>query len=292
MQAQRILLILLSLLSETFSLQHRYVFYRSMVTIEDETPTRRVFGGDRMTLSNYPAVCALLDRFWNLKCSGSIISKNWVLTAAHCVSNKVALIKYNTIHLKSKEGSIATVLYLYRHPNFQVLEEDEGRGVDVTVLRNDVGLVRTKQTMTLNTELPMDPIAAMLLYAPYDMKNQEIEVLGFGRTDKSDSSLGEELYGVKLKLVGCDRSTWTFCMCGTSVGLSGGRGVCSGDSGGPMTYNGSQIGVTSMGPIECATRTTPGPTAISVFTSLHEYASLISHTIDDTENALKMTRVP
>lgn len=53
-----------------------------------------------------------------------------------------------------------------------------------------------------------------------------------------------------------------------------------------------QIGVTSMGPIECATRTAPGPTATSVFTSLHEYASLISHTIDDTENTLKMTRIP
>lgn len=84
--------------------------------MEDGTLTRRVFGGEPVDLANFPAVCALLDRFWNPRCSGSIVSANWVLTAAHCVSNKLAYIKYNTIHPKSKEGSTATVLYLYRHP--------------------------------------------------------------------------------------------------------------------------------------------------------------------------------
>lgn len=57
-----------------------------------------------------------------------------------------------------------------------MLEEDEGRGVDVTVLRHDVGLIRTKQTMTLITPLPVEPIEAMRRYVPYDMKNEEIEV--------------------------------------------------------------------------------------------------------------------
>lgn len=67
------------------------------------------------------------------------------------------------------------------------------------------------------------------------------QVLGFGRTDKADHGLGEELYAVKLKLIGCDRTTWTFCVCGTTEGQADGRGVCSGDSGGPMIYNGSQV---------------------------------------------------
>jgi hypothetical protein len=64
------------------------------------------------------------------------------------------------------------------------------------------------------------------------------QVLGFGRTERS--TLGEELFLVRLKLVGCERGAWLHCVCGVAAGRDP-RGVCSGDSGGPVLYHGAQV---------------------------------------------------
>lgn len=115
------------------------------------------------------------------------------------------------------------------------------------------------------------------------------QVLGFGRTEKS--MLGEELFEVKLRLVFCERGAWFHCVCGVAAARAGGgaRGVCSGDSGGPVLHRGAQVGVTSMGPLECASgRVDPAEGATSVFTALYKYADLVNATIYDTEAALRM----
>lgn len=60
---------------------------------------------------------------------------------------------------------------------------------------------------------------------------------------------GEELFGVILQLTFCERGAWFHCICGISdsVGRSqGGRGVCSGDSGGPVLYRGLQVNYFTM----------------------------------------------
>lgn len=116
-------------------------------------------------------------------------------------------------------------------------------------------------------------------------------MLGFGRTETS--SLGEELFEVRLRLVSCERSSWKHCVCGETAARAGSaRGVCSGDSGGPVLYRGAQVGVTSMGPLECAAGLADPPDgASSVFTSLYQYADLVNATIHDTEKELHMRRV-
>lgn len=52
--------------------------------------------------------------------------------------------------------------------------------------------------------------------------------------------MGEELFSVKLQLVFCDRGSWFHCVCGVATGRDR-RGVCSGDSGGPVLYRGVQV---------------------------------------------------
>lgn len=140
------------------------------------------------------------------------------------------------------------------------------------------------------------------------------QVLGFGRTELL--AQGERLVSARLRIVSCDRGTWVHCMCGVAGGTGcapSPAGVCSGDSGGPVVYRGTQVAVTSMGPVECtgeegtggqfragntsragsgSRRGTPEPPPISVFTTLYEYAPLINATIMDTENALHMFRLP
>ena len=65
-------------------------------------------------------------------------------------------------------------------------------------------------------------------------------MLGFGRTERS--LLGEELFSADLRLVRCERSDWLYCVCGLASAAAP-RGVCSGDSGGPVLYGGMPVGV-------------------------------------------------
>ncbi|XP_063828459.1 glandular kallikrein-like [Ostrinia nubilalis] len=272
----------------------RYGFYRSMGnqglwSAESELATRRVFGGAAAELAAFPAACALLDRYWTARCSAAVLAPRWALTAAHCVSPRVAYVKFNARRPSSPDGDVAAVHYLYRHPGYKVVQEDEGRGPDVTLLHHDVGLVRTRAAMALAARAATDPLRAMRLYNPVDLKNEEVEVLGFGRTERS--ILGEELFSVKLQLVFCERGAWFHCVCGVAGGRDA-RGVCSGDSGGPVLYRGVQVGVTSMGPLECARAgVAPAAGATSVFTALYNYADLINATIHDTDAALRMRMI-
>ncbi|XP_050663949.1 chymotrypsin-1-like [Leptidea sinapis] len=266
----------------------RYATFRSMEHVVGGG-TRRLFGGRSAALEEWPAVCALLDRYWSARCSAAALTPHWVLTAAHCVSPRLAYVKYNTRRPASNEGDVTPVHYLYRHPKFEVKQEDEGRGPDVTVLHHDVGLVRTRNKMNLDAVADLKMINNLRIHSGFDLQDKNVKVLGFGRTERS--VLGEELFSVELHLVPCEREGWYHCVCGMTL-TGDARGVCSGDSGGPVLYNGVQVGVTSMGPVECARAgDVPPHGASSVFTMLYQYADVVNATISDTETALRMRMI-
>nr|XP_034840883.1 chymotrypsin-2-like [Maniola hyperantus] len=267
----------------------RHAFFRSMDAGAGRGAPgggpRRVFGGAAAQLSEFPAVCALLDRYWSVRCSGTVLTGHWVLTAAHCVTPNIAYVKYNTRRPASMDGNVTAVYLLYRHAEYKVQQKDEGRGPDVTLLHHDVGLVRTRDAMKLASGPGAGAVLDSLrLVNPVSLYGDEVQVLGFGRTERS--VLGEELFSVRLRLLGCERGAWLHCVCGAGDEP---RGVCSGDSGGPVLHQGSPIGVTSMGPVECAqTNGSPAAGATSVFTTLERYADVIEATIHDTDAALRM----
>ncbi|CAG9575314.1 unnamed protein product [Danaus chrysippus] len=265
----------------------RHAFFRFMDRGKSlkGTPARRVFGGSAAELKDFPAVCALLDRYFSVRCTATVISTHWVLTAAHCVTPRLAYVKYNTRRPASGEGNVTAIHYLYQHPKYKVLQKDEGRGIDVVGLHHDVGLVRTRDQIRLATPSSFR-LSAIRKNNPLDLFSQDVKVFGFGRTERS--VLGEELFSVQLRLNGCERSDWIYCVCGVAS-RSKPQGVCSGDSGGPVLYNGVPVGVTSMGPVECTQGGEgPPPGATSVFTSLHPYTDTINATIFDTEATLRM----
>lgn len=96
----------------------KHAFFRNMDV--ESTPggvgSRRVFGGSAIELAEFPAVCALLDRYYVVRCSAIVLTNYWVLTAAHCVTPKLAYVKYNTRRPASNEGNVSAIQYLYRHP--------------------------------------------------------------------------------------------------------------------------------------------------------------------------------
>ncbi|CAG5048601.1 unnamed protein product [Parnassius apollo] len=138
---------------------------------------RRIFGGAPAQLSEFPAVCALLDRFWSTRCSASVLSSHWALTAAHCISPFITYIKYNTRHPIYTEGNVVAIHYSYQHPEYRVLQEDSGRGMDVTLLHHDVGLVRTRDEIKLHASLPPDPLLNFRRYEPMNLFHKEVQVI-------------------------------------------------------------------------------------------------------------------
>lgn len=96
----------------------KHDFFRNMDvgSAQSGVNSRRVFGGSAIELAEFPAVCALLDRYYVVRCSAIVLNKYWVLTAAHCVTPKLAYVKYNTRRPASNEGNVSAVQYLYRHP--------------------------------------------------------------------------------------------------------------------------------------------------------------------------------
>lgn len=73
------------------------------------------------------------------------------------------------------------------------------------------------------------------------------QVFGYGRTERS--VLGEELFCVRLVMSRCARGSWVHCVCGAARDL---RGVCSGDSGGPVHYKGVQVHSSMLCAVCCA----------------------------------------
>lgn len=78
---------------------------------------RRVFGGKAADEDAWPSACVLLDRYWAPRCTGSVVADRWVLTAAHCVTPRLAYVRYNTNQpTEVNAGQHTPVHYLYRHP--------------------------------------------------------------------------------------------------------------------------------------------------------------------------------
>lgn len=317
----------------------RHLFYRQMAGELGAAGTRRVFGGRLATVAEYPAICALLDRYWRVRCSGAVLTRRWVVTAGHCVTPRVAYVKYDTSRPTSSTGRVAPVLYLYRHPKCVPSERSLGavRSLRHRVARQVRGRVagrgprhrrdgahRRRRAGARARRYRFTPPARLLRLDPDDAPLQprrparqgyqgsssrearpagagrgragaerapSVQVMGFGRTD--DASMAEELLAVPLRMVLCERASWVHCVCGQARRQEGStRGVCTGDSGGPVLYEGVQVAVTSMGPVECASRQGPPDAATSVFTSLYEYADLINSTVLDTDAALRMNQIP
>lgn len=237
-----------------------------------------VVGGNSISIETAPGTVALLNRarvdqgnsfFDSQFCGATLIHPQWLVTAAHCVSDQDAnsmLALLGSADLTQPVTQPQTIAQVIVHEEYN----------DQAVWQKDIALLQLANPSTQ---------AAVPLDSQTQAFNDEVFVSGWGASKEGDANSNDEfptvLQGAALRLIpGVECATIPgfagavdnshVCAASANAQLSG---ACFGDSGGPLyrldsnSQVGSLVGIVSGGYV-C------GDTG--VYTNASAYASWIS----------------
>ncbi|KAK7066899.1 hypothetical protein SK128_027104 [Halocaridina rubra] len=240
-----------------------------------KNPITRIVGGVQTTVNEYPWQVGLVQPGNSQPfCGGSIISDEYILTAAHCVtgtspSNLNVVVGEHNWATTSETAATQTlsVQQITIHPNY-----------NSNTLNNDLALIKLSSPLTFPDD---NTIAPVCLPPPGDSySNVQATVTGWGTLSQGGSQ-PQNLMEVTVptmsntqcqSLLGASAITANMLCAGPT---SGGKDSCQGDSGGPLTTPGGtnyevQIGIVSWG-YGCAQPNRPG-----VYTRVTNYLNWIN----------------
>jgi len=202
--------------------------------------------------TDYPFMGAYLDYGFQF-CGGSLISEDWVLTAAHCVGSQYPtgeVISLGSLRYDGAGNPAAehyTVERAIRHPSY-----------NPSTLSNDAGLLKLSSPVTFS-----DTVQPVRL-APRTSSNwagRQATVTGWGVTDSGSASsiLREVTYPI-ITNQQCS-TMYSGITASMLCAYEPGKDSCQGDSGGPffLDHEGTvfQVGIVSWG-VGCAGVGAPG----------------------------------
>lgn len=206
----------------------------------------RIVGGEPTRLGERPWMASMQFDQQHF-CGASIINKDWVLTAAHCVesvkSSELAnmSIRYNFIDQASEQGQRVKIENIYIHPEYLA-----GKSTDVALVK-----LATPVTDIEYLKLASDADASQI------QAGVNAIVSGWGTTS-SGGDVSPQLLKVTVPLITnevCNSaSAYNGKIANTEICAgfaAGGKDSCQGDSGGPLVIAGNQgplqVGVVSWG---------------------------------------------
>ncbi|KAI4459014.1 hypothetical protein MML48_6g00013353 [Holotrichia oblita] len=230
----------------------------------------RVVGGEDTDLTEFPWTALLQktrpsgQKSWD--CGGTLINNRYVLTAAHCVTSPVTLVRLGEWNLDTEQDCVGKGTYrtcnlppqdvqvekTIPHPEYA--RNSQG-------IFNDIALLRLSRPVTLTTY-----VSPICLPLPNERSSigQRSYVTGWGAvsTRQSSSSIKQKLKVPIVNLQVCENE---YGSKGLKInermvcaGGEKGKDSCKGDSGGPLISkpnpNSEQYyieGIVSYGHIEC-----------------------------------------
>jgi secreted trypsin-like serine protease len=168
-----------------------------------------IIGGS--TVSSAPWAAAIY-RNGSFTCSGTVISAQWVLTAAHCTGSGLSVRVGSVYHASG--GTTRTVSNYYT--------------------RNDLALLRLASTVSTS---------AVTLSSAYPPVNSTNTIFGWGMTCYSGCSASSQLKTATVRVTSTNVTDAYGGRAIRSTRING--NAWRGDSGGPQFYNGAQVGVAS-----------------------------------------------
>lgn len=214
-------------------------------------PDGRIVGGYFATPGQFPYQIVMIANFpeGGALCGGSVLSQNFILTAAHCVDQASG----GTIILGAHDRTDANEPGQVRIP-FTADGVYYHESWDPSLIRYDIATVRMSTPVQFS-----DRIQPVTLPKWSDLENDFSGVTGtvsgFGRFSDDINAASDVLRYVtnpiqtntacNIRFLGLIQPE-NICLAGEN-----GRGACSGDSGGPMTISRDgktvQVGVVSFG---------------------------------------------
>ncbi len=180
----------------------------------------RIVGGQQAVKGEFPFLVSLQAGSYGHFCGGSLIKKNWVLTAAHCIEPNYLKTVVIGLHNQSDTAGVEkfTVAQTIMHPKW-----------NKNTMEYDYALVR------LNGESKYQPIA---LNTKDLVGNVDFVTAGWGTTSES-GSVSKVLMKVSVPLVSKEacEAAYPGSLSETMVCAGypeGGKDSCQGDSGGPL----------------------------------------------------------
>ncbi|XP_067206595.1 chymotrypsin-1-like [Linepithema humile] len=193
-----------------------------------------IIGGTDAPIGKYPHHVALKYQ-GGFVCGGSIISKRYVLTAAHCIKSvpdpKKIEVHAGTVYL-NETGDIYHTENVVWHSAY-----------DSRILNDDIGLIR------LNQDIVWSDVVKPITLAREDfaVENFPCVLSGWGII-QLEGPTPNRLQEIALKVfspVKCKLSSSLVTDNHICTLTKKGEGVCFGDSGSALVANGIQIGIVS-----------------------------------------------
>nr|Q9DF66.1 RecName: Full=Snake venom serine protease 3; Short=SP3; Short=SVSP; Flags: Precursor [Protobothrops jerdonii]AAG10790.1 serine proteinase 3 precursor [Protobothrops jerdonii] len=230
-----------------------------------------IIGGHPCNINEHRSLVVLFNSS-GLLCSGTLINKEWVLTAAHCDSNNFQLLF--GVHSKkvlNEDEQTRDPKEKFICPN---KKKDDEKDKDIMLIRLDSSVSNSEHIAPLS--LPSSPPSV----------GSACRVMGWGKTIPTKDTYPDVPHCANINILdhAVCRAAYsnllekskTLC----AGILQGGKDTCQFDSGGPLICNGQVQGIVSWGGHPCGQ-----PHALGVYTNVFNYTDWIQSIIAGNTDA-------
>ncbi|KAJ8922444.1 hypothetical protein NQ315_004391 [Exocentrus adspersus] len=240
---------------EDFPMRHMFI---DPSTLNDPNfhPESRILNGREVTPHKIPYQAWLVFRLFagssGWTCGGSLITRKFILTAAHCV---VGTITYNCIRATLVEVYLGAHDVSIEEPNRVILVATKlTRHPDYvsSTITNDVGLIELDEELELDQYINIAKLPSRS-EADRSFEGDNVRVSGWGLTvgGGSRSNVLLAVNSTVLPNAECRQHFTIFQESEICISGEGGVGACNGDSGGPLIAGDRHVGIVSYGRSGC-----------------------------------------